>query len=98
MRLRRMVDRSKQNQPEKPERARRDERVPPASRHLQNGKHERRRDRAANGRSAVEQGDGPSGFAPRKPLRDSLGGARPVRRLRQTQEESEERKASQPDR
>ena len=33
-----------------------------------------------------------------KPFRDSLGGARPVRRLRQTQEESEERKASQPDR
>ena len=71
---------------------------PPAPERVVDGQHDPRRERAADRRSAVEKGDGPSRFTPRKPFGDGLGRARPVAGFAEPQRKPERGEAPQPGR
>src|SRR5262245_32678998 len=76
-------------QPREAEQPGDDECGTPGSERLVQAEDQERRERAADGRTAVEQRDGPSALAAREPLRHGLGRPRPVRGLAGAEQETE---------
>ena len=91
----RVIEGQPQHQPEKAQRADREECGLPAVAQLQRDD-QRRRHHRSDGRAAIEDGHAERALADRKPLGDHLGGARPVARFAEAQQEAEAVQAEQP--
>ena len=92
------VDRAKQDQPEEPQGAGEQERRAPRSEQVIDREDDPGRQRAADGRSAVEQRHRPPRLPSREPFGDRLRGPGPVAALAKAERESESGEACQPGR